>query len=256
MVMNPQPRGRKVEPLIDQVGRAKARWLKRVMYESGATSSQKCFAYVIVDHLNCVTLDCWVGQPTVAKLLQWQSTKTVQRAATGLVALKLLAVRHADGQQGRWRCAPVFTASDWVNSDREAGQSSPSNRDTDVYESFLDIHLESSSKGPPRARCAHLPSPGRYKPSERGAIEIRVAASMGADGMRLLAELSCFDDLIVERLCRAHAEGTLTERELIAARLAAQQLGGRSKISAGPSGGGGDREYFAPRGRGSCASEK
>jgi hypothetical protein len=32
------------ESLRDRVNRAKARWLKRVMYDSPATSTQKCFA--------------------------------------------------------------------------------------------------------------------------------------------------------------------------------------------------------------------
>src|SRR4051812_449650 len=49
------------EPLYKQVARAKARWLRRIMYGSVATSTEKCFAYAVADHLNCVTLDAWPG---------------------------------------------------------------------------------------------------------------------------------------------------------------------------------------------------
>jgi hypothetical protein len=46
---------------------------------------------------------------------------------------------------------------------------------------------------------------------------------LGDGGIELLFKLGAIDDAIVERLCRAHAAGALGERELIAARLAAQQ---------------------------------
>jgi hypothetical protein len=42
--------------------------------------------------------------------------------------------------------------------------------------------------------------------------------------MEILERLAAYDDHVVERLCRAHAEGLLGERELHAARLAAEQL--------------------------------
>ena len=44
------------ETLRTCVNRAKARWLKRVMYKSTASSTGKCFAYSVADHLNCVAL--------------------------------------------------------------------------------------------------------------------------------------------------------------------------------------------------------
>src|SRR5262245_20863316 len=101
------------ECLSDQVNRAKARWLRRVMYESLATSTQRCFAYLVADHLNCVTLDCWVGQLRVARLLGWRSIKTVQRAAGSLARLELLALRRCGKGKTNLRYAPVFLPSDW-----------------------------------------------------------------------------------------------------------------------------------------------
>ena len=100
-----------VESLSDQVSRAKARWLKRVMYDSDASSSEKCFAYAVFDHLNCVTLDCWPGQPRLAQLLNFKSVKTIQRAAFGLEAASAcLSIRRIG--RGAYRYAPVFFPSD------------------------------------------------------------------------------------------------------------------------------------------------
>ena len=41
--------------------------------------------------------------------------------------------------------------------------------------------------------------------------------------MEVLARLAAIDDAIVDRLCRAWAKGVLGERDLAAARLAAEQ---------------------------------
>ena len=54
------------ETLVDRVSRMKQRWLKRVMFDHGTSSSEKCFAYLVVDRLNCVTQDCWPSQKTIA----------------------------------------------------------------------------------------------------------------------------------------------------------------------------------------------
>src|SRR5437588_8825339 len=75
------------EPLFTRVARAKARWLRRVMYGTVATSTEKCFAYAVADHLNCVTLDAWPGQARLAQLLGFKSVKTIQRAAAALQKL-------------------------------------------------------------------------------------------------------------------------------------------------------------------------
>jgi hypothetical protein len=63
-----------------------------------------------------------------------------------------------------------------------------------------------------------------YRRRERGAIEFKVAGMLGSDGMEILCRLGTVDDAIVERLCRAYVKGALAERELIAAKLAAEQL--------------------------------
>src|SRR4029077_16909568 len=72
-----------VETLYQRVSRMRARWLKRVMYSSDASSTEKCLAYAVFDHLNCVTLDCWPAQRRLAELLGFESVKTIQRAAAG-----------------------------------------------------------------------------------------------------------------------------------------------------------------------------
>jgi hypothetical protein len=210
------------ESLSDQVNRAKARWLRRVMYESVATSTQKCFAYSVADHLNCVTLDCWMGQARVARLLGWKSIKTVQRAAGSLGRLELLALRRCG--KAKWRYAPVFVPSDWDKPVSEKGQPCPGQMDTDVYQSFLEIYLKSDST------AAEVERPGKghqqarpFKRAQRGGLEVKVAEMLGPDGIKILGALSALDDRIVDRLCAAYVEGMLGERELAAARLAAEQ---------------------------------
>jgi hypothetical protein len=213
------------ETLSDQVNRAKARWLKRVMYESVATSTQKCFAYSIADHLNCVTMDCWAGQPRFARLLGRQSIKTVQRAAGSLARLELLKFSRCGKAKSSWRYAPVFLASDWDQFVAKGGQPCPGLGDRNVRQSFLEIQLRSFStaaddKRPVQGHPQRFP----YKRAERGSIEVKVAEMLGQDGMKVLGVLSALDDLIVDRLCGAYVEGMLGERELAAARLAAEQV--------------------------------
>jgi hypothetical protein len=53
---------------------------------------------------------------------------------------------------------------------------------------------------------------------------MQLAAMLGKNGMSILGRLASYDDAIVDRLCRAHAERRLGERELAAARLAAEQM--------------------------------
>jgi hypothetical protein len=60
--------------------------------------------------------------------------------------------------------------------------------------------------------------------AERGAIEIKISEMIGPNGLDVLTRLAAMDDAIVDRLCRAYAAGEVGERELVAARLAAQQM--------------------------------
>jgi hypothetical protein len=45
----------------------------------------------------------------------------------------------------------------------------------------------------------------------------------GAHGFYVLARLASIDDAIIDRLCQAFVEGALSERDLAAASLAAEQ---------------------------------
>ena len=121
-----------VETLYDRVTRAKARWLKRVMYQSAATPFQKSLAYAIADHLNCVTLDSWPAQATLSRLLGGVCTKTLQRASRRLVALGLITINR---NGSRIRYTPVFELGDEDKSVRKGGQDCAGIGDTDVRES-------------------------------------------------------------------------------------------------------------------------
>ena len=208
-------------PSLDQlVARMKARWLRRVMYESTANSSQKCLAYAVFDHLNCVTLDCWPSQERLAKLLGFVSVKTVQRAAHGLQDLALLTI-NGGGRDG-YRYVPIFLPADEDNSVQSSGRSRPVSTDKIVSESFLRI--QSIRPASTAANGGQGTGAGiGYRRNQRGAIELQIADRLGPGGIEILGRLSGLDDRIVERLCRAHAAGRLGERELNAARLAAEQ---------------------------------
>ncbi len=214
----------KAESITDRVSRAKARWLKRAMYESCATPTQKCFAYAISDHLNCVTLDAWPAQETLAQRLGHKSTKTILRATRALESLGLITVTRMTSGKSRCRYAPVFRVEDMDTPVPSSGQGGPRPMDGNVRESFLPIHTESSST---QGAAKGSNSAGRPEPSfnsrKRGAIEIKLSVMLGINGWDILARLSAIDDAIVERLCRACAEGFLSERDLAAARLAAEQ---------------------------------
>lgn len=209
--------------LFERIGRAKARWLRRVMYETSASSTQKCLAYSIADHLNCVTLDCWPSQLRLAKLLDLKSAKTVQRAAQGLEQIGMLTLKGG-GRTG-YRYGPVFIPGDEDKIVRTSRRSRPAEPDKNVRESFLVIHPNKSFSTEVAAeegnQSRHRPS---YERAHRGSIEIKIAEMLGSNGIDVLCRLSKVDDAIVERLCRAYSSSLLGERELAAARLAAEQL--------------------------------
>jgi hypothetical protein len=208
------------ESLRDRVNRAKARWLKRVMYHSPATSTQKCLAYAIADHLNCVTLDAWPGLLSVSRKLGFQHVKTMQRAARGLERCDFLILRKIGGL---WRLGPVFHPADEDRNVSEPGQFSALPGDTNVHESYLSILLyESDSTRTAEKEKRWVSSAFPWQ--QRGAIEMKVAEWLGADGMEALGQLALLGDDVIERLCRAYVRNMLTDRELAAARLAVEQM--------------------------------
>ena len=215
--------------LLEQVNRKKARWLKRVMYETKASSTAKCFAYAVAEHLNCVTMDSWPAQARIARLLNRKCTKTAQRAAKELQSLGLLVIKR--DCRNHLRYAPIFTSDD-DDQDKigpPPGDNRPNGPDKKDGESTLpNLHQESAPTGRASAKAdrSTAPTPD-YDPRLRGSIELKIAAMLGEDGMTVLQKLGEYDDKFVERLCRAHADGSLTKRELGAARLAAQQLAQR-----------------------------
>src|SRR5579872_1623013 len=196
------------ETMLTLVNGAKARWLRHVMYESSATPTQKCFAYIVFDHLNCVTLDCWPSQERLALLLDRNCTKTAQRAALGLEALSLLIIRRGARKSG-YRYAPVFLPDD-DKLVRELGQRCPKEPDDNVRESSLEtISTISSSTAGEQLRKAAGHTQFHYRQRQRGALELKVAAMFDRDGFDILSRLSAHDDTIVDRLCRALAESKL-----------------------------------------------
>lgn len=211
-----------IEHLRKRVDRAKARWLKRVMYDPFLNSTTKWFAYCVADHLNCVTLDSWPSLPRVKELMGCASVKTPRRAARKLEQAGLLCLRSSERQL--YRYAPVFTVADEQDTKGHGkAHSGPHSADTDVPESLLLIRTTPPPRRGGRGQDeASVQS--KYDPSRRGAIEVQLMMLLGGRGHILLPRLAALDDSIIERLCRAHAEGAVGEAELTAARIAAEQV--------------------------------
>jgi Helix-turn-helix domain len=215
------------ETLRDRVNRAKARWLKTVMY-SKLKSTQKVFAYVVFDCLNCVTLDAWPAQSTSASWMGC-SIKTVQRAADALEAAGYIAVARSRFRNVNNRYAPVFVPGDldvFVPSD---GQPRPQPVDVSDRQSSLSIHIKPTSAGG-RWKPSSTQRISKYKRAERGHWEQELSKALGPNGSEIIDRLAMIDDAVVERLCRALCDGQLGSRELEAARLAAYQTPDLRKI--------------------------
>jgi hypothetical protein len=210
--------------LRKRVDRAKACWLKRVMYQPAVPPAQKLLAYAIANHLNCVTLDAWPRQRTLLTVLGRSSVKTVQRAANGLQDLGLIKVKRNPREAIAIRYSPTFSREEWGEIVRADGHKSPAAADTDVHQSNLSIHSKSFSTAPIESEPPNRQGFDRYT---RGALEMRLANILGSAGFEILAQLARIDDSIVDRLCRALAANQLGEAELAAARLAAKQSGSR-----------------------------
>ncbi len=211
------------EFLYQRTSRMRARWLKRVMYDGATSNSEKCFAYTVSDHLNCVTLDCWAGQERVALFFGWKSVKTVQRASAGLEDKGFLIIKRP--RRGSCRYAPIFLLSDEEDNSVSAwGQFSLSQTDKIVSESLLQNHPIGPTPPTPTYLThseQQMKQGNRLK--ERGAYELALAELLGHDGMEILSRLAELDDAHVQRLCNAFAIGAVGERELAAARLAVEQ---------------------------------
>jgi hypothetical protein len=202
----------------------KHRWLKRVMSDPNVSPSEKCFAYIVMDRLNCVTLDSWPSQSLIAQPLGRKSIKTVNRIASGLESHGYQRVSR--NTRGSLRYAPMFLPEDEDKSVGASRQNCPPVPDKNVEESYLEIQITKSSPRSVGRSVDKSPTciASNYDRRQRGSYETEVARLLGNGGFDILERLSEHDDAIVERLCRAYADRELGARELIAARLAAQQL--------------------------------
>src|SRR4029077_242306 len=118
--------------LIDYVNQAKARWLQRVMYSSAVSSTGKVLAFAIFDHLNCITLDSWPSQATIADLIGRKASKTIQRCSADLTVHGFATVAHQLRQRSSCRYRPEFIIEDWDKFAGSSGQKHPGDPDKNV----------------------------------------------------------------------------------------------------------------------------
>jgi Helix-turn-helix domain len=209
------------EPLHKQVSRFRARWLNRLMY-SDVGRIEKVLGYVIYAHLNCVTLDAWPAQGTIATLMRC-SIKTVQRASEALERHGWIVVARSRSRGSMHRYAPIFAPGDLDESVPDDGHPCPGVADTHVRQSSLSTRIKSSPTGQRWSNTYRRPN-SSYKPAERGRWELELASALGRDGREVLDRLDTINDTVVEKLCRAYCDGEVGECEIEAARLAAAQV--------------------------------
>jgi hypothetical protein len=221
--MSRKAKGSGSETLYDRISRAKHCWLKRVMSDPAVSPSEKCFAYIVMDRLNCVTRDAWPGQTLIAQSLGGKSIKTAHRVAFGLERKGHLRISRDPG--GFYRYAPVFLPEDEDKFDVNAGHDCPPVPDKIVDESSLGILFNRSSPSSDVREDGRYPiAKSAYQPKQRGRYEAEIATRLGKNGFNILEKLAGLGDHLVERLCRAYANGEFGEREMLAARLAAEQM--------------------------------
>ena len=208
--------------MADSFSRNKMRWLNSIMY-SGKLKATACrVAYVLADHVNKVTGDCWLSHATIARKLGI-STKTVQRAIGALKRPGFIFVRYAETNPRKQRFVPSFI----LNSDGEpdsdgapSGQERPPTLDAGGHQSFSKNILRSDL--PQRiadsgSQHSDRELQNKFRRSSRGELEVKVAKRLGSDGFDVLNRLAEVDDRIVYRLCVAQANNRLTPADLYAA---------------------------------------
>jgi hypothetical protein len=146
-------------------------------------------AYLVVDRLNCVTLDCWPSQKTIADQFGW-STKTVHRVAAGLK--KRAHLRIIRKSNGSYRYAPAFLSGDEDKSVDSTRQACPFVPDKSVDESFLGIPINKSS--PSAYESAARKPASNYNRRQRGSYEAELTKLLGNGGFGILERLNqrCF----------------------------------------------------------------
>jgi hypothetical protein len=159
------------------------------------------------------------------------STKTIQRGTNDLEAAGAIAVVTSRRQGESNRCRALFLPVDWGCSGEEQRQIGPAQQDRSVQQSSLPIPPNSSLPLTPeavhQASLRHYALKSKtesYNIMRRARLEILVAKKLGCDGSHILDKLHAFDELCVERLCVAEHYGTLDERLLKTARLAAKYI--------------------------------
>jgi hypothetical protein len=119
----------------------------------------------------------------------------------------------------------VLLPEDQDNFDVNAGHDCPRVPDKIVDESSLGIPFNTSSPSSDAHEAGRYPvAKSAYQSKQRGLYEKEIADKLGKNGFVILEKLAGLGDHLVERLCRAYANGEFGEREMLAARLAAEQM--------------------------------
>lgn len=175
-------------------------------------------AYVLADHLNRATGDCWPAQSTIARKIG-VSVKTIQRSVRRLEEMGLLAIKRSSWRGETHRYVPVYQsaseADHGVPTRRQSWAKRPDANDQQFY--LRNQHrTDLADRQGWQRRSRATP--------DRGRIEVEIAQRLGADGFDVLNRLAEIDDEFVARLCDRHRLGLLTDEDLNAVRLAAKQV--------------------------------
>lgn len=228
--------------------------IKAINLAPGLVPSDRVVGVALIEHYNRRSGRCDPGMERLAGLLGL-CTRTVLRATKRLVRAGLFKkVSHGgyfnrNSYEPNWQRLAELEAA-WRKKMAKRSRSCASGEspaagswrhgpgDSAVAQTCsTNLHNRTCSNGHPIVakepvrfgnHSAHAAGKGgracfRFNPRERGAAEIKLAEMLGADGMDVLSRLASIDDRIVARLCRALVEGTLSDHDLAAARLAAKR---------------------------------
>ena len=212
--------------MADLFSRKKMLWLNGIFFQPSLPATACRVAYTIADHLNARSGDAWPSLRRIAGLIG-VSTKTVRRAVVQLETAGVIRVKRSTAKGRSHRYEPIFGgAADADKNGHHGGQIRASPGGAVVPQSYLknplrtylagQVHPQSSSRA--RNDGRRLSRRGSSRP-DRGRLECEVAARLGPNGMEILFAIAAADGRVVDKLCDAFADGTLSDAQLNEAKL-------------------------------------
>jgi hypothetical protein len=209
---------------IPTFNREKMRWLNAVSLESEVSSTAFRVAYVIADHHNRVTGFAWPSRARLAGKI-CLSSRTIQRAVIQLEDLGWLTVDRQRERSNRYRMS-------WPPGRKPSPLPKKTKDEDEIVHGERQSCLSDEDRNGRQIYLAKYPKPfsSRLGAGElgkrfvdQGRYETDIIRRFGPGMIEVLQKLNEIDPATVEELCRRTRDGTLTDHDISAARLAVTQ---------------------------------